>query len=77
MKRTIKPLGLAVCGALGLGCGAIAQASPMAVSHSAAVSKASEFVLATERGENRQGNRNERQGYRQENRGERQHNRGR
>jgi hypothetical protein len=76
MKRTIKPLGLAVCGALGLGC-VVAQASPMAFSHSATVSKASEFVLATERGENRQGNRNERQGYRQENRSERQHNRGR
>ncbi|CAJ0878862.1 hypothetical protein AMST5_03007 [freshwater sediment metagenome] len=69
--------GLAVCAAVGLGCGAIAQAAPMVVSHSAVISKASEFVLATERGENRQGNRNERQGNRQGNRSERQHNRGR
>jgi hypothetical protein len=77
MKRITHTLGLAVCAALGLGCVAIAQAAPVVVSHSAVVSKASEFVLATERRENRQGNRSERQGYRQENRSERQENRGR
>jgi hypothetical protein len=77
MEETMKYLRLVVCAALGLGGGAIAQAAPIAASHSDVLSESSEFVLATERGENRQGNRNERQGYRQENRSERQEHRGR
>ena len=68
---------LVVCASLGLGYGAIAQAAPTPVLHSAVVSKSGEFVLAASRQENRQGNRNERQGNRQGNRSERQHNRGR